>query len=222
MINNEPYNLDTSDRENRSMSSHRLGRSASGTARSTGSTFDNAEPLSRGRLGLADLTPDELKAYARQYRERTAQAIALEDAWLEHQQAVHEAEVVRRRFERHEKMLRRRAESTDLREHRRPNHPVRVDVDPAAWDALKRNALLHRSTVGAAVAELVSWTVQDRVIPRPISKATSVRRFARLFIDEQTWAEFRALAFDARVTSGRLVGLLVERAARRLKTGDGE
>jgi hypothetical protein len=222
MTDNEPYNLYTSDRENRSKSSHRLGRSASGTTRSIGSTLGDAETLSRGKLGLSDLTPDELKEYARQYRESTARAIALESAWLEHQQALHEADVVRRRFERHAETLRRRAESQDLREHRRPNHPVRVDVDPAAWAAVKRNAVLHRSTVGEAVAELVSWTVQDRVIPRQMSKETSVRRFARLFIDEQTWAEFRAIAFDTHVTAGRMVGLLVERAARRLKSGDSE
>jgi len=222
MTDNEPYNLYDPERENRSKSSYRLGRSASGTARSIGSTFDDAEALARGKLGLSKLTADELKDYARQYRESTAQAIALEEAWLEHQQAMHEADVVRRRFERHERTLRRRAESGDLRERRRPNHPLRVEVEPAAWDAVKRNAVLHRRTVGEAVAELVSWTVQDRVIPRQMIKQKPVRRFARLFIDEQTWAEFRALAFDAHVTAGRLVGLLVERAARRLKSGESE
>jgi hypothetical protein len=107
-----------------------------------------------------------------------------------------------------------------LKENRRPNRPVHVDVNPAAWDVVKRNAFRHRRTIGDAVGELVLRSVQDGVIPRRRPHQTSTPRFARLFVDEETWAQFRALAVDAHVSIGRLVGMLVEREARRFHDGD--
>jgi hypothetical protein len=49
-----------------------------------------------------------------------------------------------------------------------------------------------------------------------------VRRFARLLVDEETWAQFRVLALDAHLSIGRFVGLLVEREARGLDLGDNQ
>jgi methyl coenzyme M reductase beta subunit len=85
---------------------------------------------------------------------------------------------------------------------------------------VKREAMLDRRTVGAAVGELVVRSVQDRVIPRRRPHQSSAQRFARLFVDAETWGQFRALALDAHVSAGRLVGLLVEREARRFEDED--
>ena len=78
----------------------------------------------------------------------------------------------------------------------------------------------RRRTVGEAVGELVSWPCKTASSLGRDLKQKSVRRFARLFVDEETWAQFRVLAFDAHVPIGRLVGLLVEREARQLKSGE--
>ena len=42
----------------------------------------------------------------------------------------------------------------------------------------------------------------------------------RLFVDDETWASFRAFAHDLVVPAGRLVGLVVEREARRIERGE--
>ena len=132
---------------------------------------------------------------------------------------MYSAGVVKRRIERHQEAIRRRAEPGDRKDNRRQNVPVHVEVDPAAWVAVKREAMLDRSTVGAMVGELVVRSVHDRVIPRRRPHQSSAQRFARLFVDSETWGQFRALAVDAHVSAGRLVGLLVEREARRLRAG---
>jgi hypothetical protein len=99
---------------------------------------------------------------------------------------------------------------------------VKVEVNPAAWEAVKREAVRRRRTVGFAVGELVCRSVQDGVVPRNRPQPSSVRRFARLLVDEETWAQFRVLALDAHLSIGRFVGLLVEREARGLDLGDNQ
>jgi hypothetical protein len=196
--------LSTRTDETASTNWHRLAGSASGTC---GSILDAKDP-------------ESLKEWARRYREQTERAVALAAARDEYEDAVYRAGLVKRRIQRHQEAIRRRAERKDGNENRRQNVPVHVEVDPAAWDAVKRDAVLQRWTVGAAVAELVARSVQDRVIPRRRPHQSSAQRFARLFVDAETWGQFRALAFDAHVSAGRLVGLLVEREARRLQDGE--
>jgi hypothetical protein len=194
--------LSTRTDETASTNWHRLAGSASGTSGSIGSALDARDP-------------ESLKERARRYREQTERAIALAEARDEYEDAVYRAGVVKRRIQRHQEAVRRRAERIDRKENRRQNVPVHVEVDPAAWDVVKREALLDRSTIGATVGELVMRSVHDRVIPRRHPHRSSAQRFARLFVDVETWGQFRALALDAHVSAGRLVGLLVEREARR-------
>lgn len=46
--------------------------------------------------------------------------------------------------------------------------------------------------------------------------SSGAHRFARLFVDDETWRAFRARAVEAEVTVARLVGLVVESEARRV------
>jgi hypothetical protein len=164
--------------------------------------------------------PASLTEFARQYRERAERALALEEAAIEFNRAVHNAGVIRRRMERRQAALARKAERAGRKDVRRANRPVKVVVDPAAWDAVKRDAFWHRRTVGVAVGALVSRSVRDGAVPRYRPKHSSVQRFARLIADDETWAQFRVLALDAHVSIGRLIGALVEREARRLGSRD--
>ena len=105
---------------------------------------------------------------------------------------------------------------------------MKVDVDPEAWETVKRDGVRRRWWMGALVGELVRVAVQDGVIPRNRPQQSSAqsdcaaalckgRIFARIFVDEETWSQFRELALDAHVPIARLVGLLVEREARNIK-----
>jgi hypothetical protein len=239
--------LSNRDPEIASNDSHRLAGSPAGTGRSSGSLLDDAAATLNWSPDINYNDPERLKEVARQYRERTARAFALEEAALEFNEAVRRAATVRRRIERRQETRRRRAERGTTRKPRRPSRPVKVDVDPEAWETVKRDGVRRRWWIGAVVGELVRLAVQDGVVPRnrpqrksaqdaaraqqthQSSKQTSAqggrqrsgqapgRLFARIFIDEETWAQFRLLALDAHVSSGRLVGLLVEREAHNIK-----
>jgi hypothetical protein len=239
-----PDRLSNRDPEIASNDSYRLAGSPAGTGRSNGSLLDDAAATLNWSPDINYNDPERLKEVARQYRERTARASALEEAALEFNEAVHRAATVRRRIERRQETQRRRAERGSARTPRRPSRPVKIDVDPEAWEAVKRDGVRRRWWVGAVVGELVRLAVQDGVVPRnrpqrksaqdaertqQSSKQTAAqatrrrpeaapgRLFARLFVDEETWAQFRVLAFDAHVPIGRLVGLLVEREAHNIK-----
>jgi hypothetical protein len=95
-------------------------------------------------------------------------------------------------------------------------------VDPEAWNTVKRATVAHRTPVGQAVADLVVQAVAAGVRPRQDPQRAPTHRFARLFVDDDTWASFRVLAGDLRVGAGRLVGLVVEREARRIERGEAE
>ena len=198
---------------------HRLAGSASGTGRSSGSLLDEAAATLDWSPDVNYRDPERLKEVARQYRERTARALALEEAALELNEAVRRAATVRRRIERRQETQRRRAERGTTKKPRRPSRPVKVDVDPEAWEAVKRDGVRRRRPVGAVVGELVRLAVQDGVVPRNRPQQKSAqdpagtqqtqqssaqsdcaaalckgRIFARLFVDEETWAQFRVLA----------------------------
>lgn len=216
-----PDRLHTRDAENLPTNWHRVAGSPGGTSRSSGSFLDEA-------AATLDFTPvvdyrdsEALKEVARQYRERAARSLALEEAAIEYNDAVHRADVIRRRIERRQATLQRRAERGEKKENRWANRPVKVEVDAAAWEAVKREAVRRRRTIGFIVGGLVSTSVQDGVLPRNRPQQMSVRRFTRLYVEDEAWSQFRVIALDAHVSIGRIVGMLVEREARLLKNGDG-
>jgi hypothetical protein len=207
----------TRDDENRVKGEHRLAGSAGGTGRSIGNLLDEAiEALAvdvpvelGGALSLTDA--------AHEYRERTERALALEHAALEYADAVHETSVIRRRIVREQDAQRRREERADRKDMRRPSRPVKVEVDPAAWETVRREAIRRHRTVGAMVGSLVLRVLEDGVVPRLNPQRDPQRRFARVFVSEESWSEFGVLAVDTRLSIGRFVGLLVEREAHRLE-----
>jgi len=97
------------------------------------------------------------------------------------------------------------------------NGPVKVEVDASAWETLKREAIRQHRNVGDAVAALVLKVLEDGVVPRLHPQRDPQRRFARVFVSEERWSEFRVLAVDINVSISRFVGLLVEREAHRLE-----
>jgi hypothetical protein len=199
----EPYDLYTPNRETGLTKLHRFAGSASGTGGTGGSP----------ELG----TRESLEEFARTYRQRTEQALAREAATAEYEEARYQAEIARRRIERAQAARARRRERMGSNDRHRANRPVKVDVDAQAWALMKRDAIRQRLTVGEYVGELVCRSAQSGVKPRRRSAPDLVRRFARLVVDGETWAECRVLAVDARVSTGRCVGLLVELEARRIE-----
>jgi hypothetical protein len=170
----------------------------------------------RDDLGLRGASTEELTtkdwdALAKRYNE-------LLEEWRFDQAT---ADVLRRAKEQTDRALReeqrrqaaarRRAEPKVDR--RAPNHPTRVDVDPAAWSVVKERALHD----GRKVAEVVG---QLLVVPqgpfRAHSGARPERRFARVFVDHLDWVVLRVIAAQESVTVTRLIGVIVEREAKRL------
>ena len=238
-----PDRLSNRDPEITSDDLHRLAGSASGTGRSSGSLLDEAAatldwspehqlPRSRATEGGRTAVPRAHRACA---RTRGRRARARRGGASGRRSSVAASSAGKRRNAVGPSGTRRRSP-------RRPSRPVKVDVDPEAWEAVKRDGVRRRRPVGAVVGELVRLAVQDGVVPRNRPRRKSAqgpagpqqtqqssaqsdcaaalckgRIFARLFVDEETWAQFRVLAFDAHVPIGRLVGLLVEREARNIK-----
>jgi hypothetical protein len=113
--------------------------------------------------------------------------------------------------QRRQELARRRA--MPRADRRAPNKPVRVDVDPEAWDVVKRRALED----GRKVAEVVGELVTQPPGPFPFQPgARPQRRFARLFIRHLDWVVLRVVAAQECVTVTRLIGVIVELEAKRL------
>jgi len=219
-------------------SRHRFAGADTGTGRSHGNESqpdpDAAEllDLAADMLDLVDpdfTSPQSLHDTASALRAAGDVSRMLFDAAIEYDEADQQAAVLRRKIERKRDYLRRREERRRERleqgypnEPRRPNRPVHVEVDPEAWDTVKRDAMLRQVFVGRAVAALVSSSVDDgipaagRAATRAGQTGRRARRFARLFLDDDTWARLRARALDADVTSARAIGLVVEAEARSL------
>lgn len=213
--------------------SHRLATSAGGRGGSVGSQPTACELLQAAAQLLRFPTvesaaPEVLRAAASEHRLQTKQAIGLERAAAELQIAEHESEVVRRRVERALASARRTAEREALRaagglyagEPRSPNRPVHVEVEPAAWETVKAEAIRRRRAVGEVVAELLA-AAADKPLPaqRTPQRTTSTgrrgQRFARLFLDDQTWSQFRARSTEGGITAARAIGIVVEHEATR-------
>jgi hypothetical protein len=209
---------------------HRLAGADIGTGRSSGSALLEEALALLWPKPVEPRSDESLEDWTRRYRARTERALRLEAAAIEAAEAIHQADIARRRVERRQAALRRRAARDAQRaqggmyadQKRRPNQPVHVEVDPSAWNAVKRAAMARRTTVGQAVADLIVDAVVGRVRPRRNPQRAPTHRFARLFVDDQTWASFRTFAHDVDVPAGRLVGLVVEREARRMERGEVE
>lgn len=109
---------------------------------------------------------------------------------------------------------------------RRATRPIHVDVDPDAWATLKLDAVRRRTTVGESVGAMVCAEVGRRgqtfgqtrgeisdgrsdLRGRP-GKGRRAKVFPRVAVDDDSWAELKALALDHRLTASRAVGALVE------------
>jgi hypothetical protein len=101
---------------------------------------------------------------------------------------------------------------------RSESRPTRLAVDAGAWEVLKGEAVRRRTSVGYLAGRLVADAVRHNTLPRaPADDRCVTERFARLVrVDVETWTSFRSMAFDAHVTTTRMLGLVVEREARRL------
>lgn len=212
---------------------HRLVTSENGSGGSSGNR--DARELLAAAADLLDVPPVAshdptiLQSSARQYQVLTQQAIELENAAAELREAQRAAAVVRRRVLRAERSAEKAAQRDALREagrlytgeSRSPNRPVHVVVDPRARETAKADAIRRRQAVGLVVAALVNEAV-DRPLDgydrgqRERSADQRATRFARLFLDEDTWRRFRVTAGAAGLSAARAVGAVVETEARRL------
>jgi len=109
----------------------------------------------------------------------------------------------------------------------RPGRLVRVVADDGAWTTLRVEAERTRQRLGAYLAQLVEVEVADEseraVAPierrrRSPGEGSSVPvvHALRVFVAEDTWAQFRAAAAGLGLTLGAYVGQLAEAEAHRL------
>ena len=183
---------------------------------------------SRGRRGNPEaLSPDELREWIERVQQAAQLARERYVALRQLREAKEAAAVAERRAERADASLRRLQERLDAGgrytgQRRAPNRPTHVEVDGDAWAMVKRDATARNLTVAAAVGALVAEAVTngistgDRDTSGDPTVGRQAQRYARLFVDDDTWATFRATAVDTAVTTARAVGLVVEAEARRL------
>lgn len=138
------------------------------------------------------------------------------------------AERLRRQAE-HQEVVRRAKEAgnywADRDRRRKAQQPTHVEVDLAAWMALKAQALGRGRSLGESVGYLVHAEVvrcRGRPLPRlsgdqraPSRAGRRAKLFARLAVGKPTWHEFRGLAAQRRLTVARYVGVLVEAKVTR-------
>lgn len=214
---------------------HRLAGSASGTSRSIGNAFiesvddaldtlDEAYELARDERPINWHDPRELRQRSASLSDRIDRAEALEDAVIEYERALYSAGALQRRLVRRGSMLQRRVEQERLRRagelhssvNRNQNRPAHIDVDPSAWDTVKREAVRQRIPIGTFVGGFIAQVAQTDDHRMRVSRGTPEHRFARLAISDDDWATVRTIALDAHVSTARLVGLIIEDEAARL------
>ncbi len=144
------------------------------------------------------------------------------------------ARVHARRADRLAEVAAARAAGTYWRDRdarRTSTRPIHVDVDPAAWAALKAAAIRSGTTLGEMVGCLVRAKVKnlDQTFDHSgqgsagdgLEQSTLSERgrrakvFARIASDNDDWTEFKALALAQGLPVARAAGVLVEQAARR-------
>lgn len=181
-------------------------------------------------------TPEEVRKWIVRASDVRRSLQGLADAY---HQALHEewaGVVVARKIERsvraHQTRLdrerRREQGGMYVGEKRSPNRPTQVEVDPEAWTVVKADAVKKRRAVAKQVGDLVRRAVADQAVhqhvhvagspkaPAPRSHPKPQKRFARLFVDDDTWSRFRTQAAQREVPVARLVGIVVEDEARML------
>ena len=169
---------------------------------------------------------DEMRSEAAAVRRQVREATELADAASVLRDAELEAAALGRRLERTIRAEKRRLDRERRRaegglyagQSRSDNRPTRLAVDSEAWEVLKGEAIRRRTSVGYLAGQLVIDAVRHNKLPRARDEGRcATQRFARLvLLDAETWTAFRSMAFDAHVTSTRMVGVLVETEARRL------
>ena len=116
---------------------------------------------------------------------------------------------------------RRRAQGPRT-DHWPPSKAVRVEVDPAAWTALKIEAVKSHASIPRhlgllVIADLASGDChsagRDRDEPRwsRTGQGRRARQYARIEVDDETWEVLRVNAAERRLTMARRVGIAVER-----------
>ena len=172
------------------------------------------------------LTAEEMSVEAEAIRRQTQEATELADAATMLRDAELEAAALRRRLQRTISAEQRRLDREQRRaegglyanQPRADNRPTRLAVDAGAWEVLKGEAVRRRTSVGYLAGRLVADAVRYNSLPRvPADDRCVTQHFARLVrVDVETWTSFRSMAFDAHVTTTRMLGLVVEREARRI------
>ena len=151
----------------------------------------------------------------------------------------HHARAHARRFERLAEVAAAQTAGTYWRDRdgrRTSTRPIHVDVDPAAWAALKAAVIRTGTTLGEMIGSLVRVKVEsvDRSgckrrqgslsdsweDPGYTSTIGRVKVFARIALDDDDWVAFKVLALDHGLTVSRATGLLVEETSRRTRLPD--
>jgi hypothetical protein len=97
---------------------------------------------------------------------------------------------------------------------RAAQRPVRVEVDPHAWEAFKHRAERVGTTVGEHLGRLATEALRRDVIGPPVDDGRARRTlFVRIAIDDDHWTELRHLTRSNGWTIGRYLGTLAEREA---------
>lgn len=143
------------------------------------------------------------------------------------------AKVHARRVERLAEIAAARAAGTYWRDRdarRTSTRPIHVDVDPAAWAALKAAAIRSATTLGEMVGCLVRAKVKNLDVAPPnvlgsagdgpeqstlSERSGQATVFTRIASNTGDWTEFKALAIAQGLPVSRAVGVLVEEAVRR-------
>jgi hypothetical protein len=116
-----------------------------------------------------------------------------------------------------------RREGGPLRTDSRPhNRPIRVEVDPSAWAALKLEAVGRRRSMPRLLGELVRRDLalatggpSDRARDEPrwhrTGEGRRARQYARIDVDDEMWKALRVVALAEGLTVARRLGIAVER-----------
>jgi hypothetical protein len=116
---------------------------------------------------------------------------------------------------------RRRTEAARV-DKRTGMHALAIEVDPAAYSAVKSEALRHSHTLPAAIGEILSkasWSMGDRDAAGPRWRRTGDGRRAlqhtRIDINDETWRAIHVGAREGGQTVSRWIGMAIESWAHR-------
>jgi hypothetical protein len=160
-------------------------------------------------------------------REQLALARAVERVLRDEWRTRQAVERCRRTLDRRDAVAIAREVGTHWREResgRAAKRPVRIDVSSEAWLALRRDALKTRTTVGEHIGDIVErWlkvasgdTMKAVATICPGPRRLQARRlYIRIAVADTDWQSLRDVALSTRVSTARLLGLIVERHVDR-------